>query len=123
MAFCRQSVPYVTENAIATECYVESVRDTVCFRSLSFQEWYELGNDHRAAEVTAAAAGIVQYVPPLDLMARTVAVCVGNADGSRVFCDNDLDAIKALPHRAVYDLFRLAARYCLNPDGGNEKKE
>lgn len=62
----------------------------------SFQEWHDLSVAHRALK---------GQDPPAELIAKTVAVCVANAEGGREYSDADVPALVAGDPRVLMQLY------------------
>lgn len=69
----------------------------VRLRYPTFAEWYKLTTDHRRVGPGND--------PPPDLVARTVATCLANADGSRMFTDEQAAGLMDADPSAVLWLY------------------
>ena len=68
----------------------------VRLRHPAFSEWHDLAGAHRRLKGED---------PPAELVARTVAVCVADADGNRAYSDADIPALVAGDARVLMALY------------------
>jgi len=68
----------------------------VRLRHPSFGEWHELAGAHRRLKGED---------PPAELVARTVATCVADANGGRAYSDADLEVLLAGDPRTLMALY------------------
>jgi hypothetical protein len=78
---------------------IEGEADSVEMRSPTFLEWHDLVRRHR--ELNGSE-------PPAELVAETVAVCLANPDGSRMFPAEEAESVRGLPPEFVMRVYVAA---------------
>jgi hypothetical protein len=82
--------------------------DTVLLRYPTFKEWMDLVRDAKASEGSA---------PSAEQIARVVAVCLANEDGSRMFKAGEVSDLLDQGHEVMMHLHNVCWTTVLKADG------
>ena len=93
--------------------YVPALGDTVMLRYPTFKEWMDVVREGKECEGN----------PTADQVARVVAICLANEDGTRMFKAGELGDLLDLGHEAMTFLHAECWKHVLRAEGQVEAAE
>ncbi len=113
MPLSKEQLRGLRPNRQPVEISVPGWPDSVLLRYPTFAEWHEVVALNSQAEGS----------PPAESVAKTVGVCLGNADGSRMLSDSEALELLRQDFEAVMYLYKECWQKVLRADTAVEQAE